>query len=447
MKASCWAVLLSITAPVQCFTTKETFFRRQHSSLKSRRLENWSELEGSIGLRVNVADTQVSIDSVLDRVTPNFSTDRPTLFRERHGWCPYSERVWLILEMTKMEYDTIRIDNTGGPRPSYCAGQTPQMKWPDGRTQGESIDLVCEIDQRYSNGKFQSDSPKVQGVVSRFQSIFPRARPSSRAAFLFQMNGEPLWKKTFQDTLQQTDALLSESDGPFFCGPDMTVADIAWAPFLERYRYQLPCLHEGLDPADSGIYPHLSGWYAAMDRIPEYVCRVKGDASSWRKVLTMAGFGNAGLPPQIQSNMDYLLLKEERAALACIDQEIWEAYAKDRPHVQSSPQREAAAIMTRNRQAIVKDVVKQASTSAWRNKGLPESEEDADVALRALVKVLLLQMGDQEEELLVGGVENPANKQEDAVLCMATFLDQRMCVPRDMGAMAAATIKKLAVRI
>jgi glutathione S-transferase len=442
MKVSTWAILLPTIMPIQGFTKDTHFLCRDHqcSYLKNHRSEKWSELEGAIGLKNNNVEITppVSIDSVLDRSTPDFSIDHPTLFRERHGWCPYSERVWLIMELSKMEYDTVRIDNTGGSRPKYYSGQTPQTKWPDGSKQGESMDLVYEIDQRYANGIFQSDLANVQECISKFRSIFPRARPSSRAAFLFQMNGEPLWKSTFEETLHKTDALLSASDGPFFCGSNITVADVAWAPFLERYRYQLPCLHDGLDPADPAVYPHLTEWYAAMDRIPEYICRVKGDSSSWRKVLTMAGFGNAGLPPQIQSNMDSLISKEERLSQACLDQETWKSYAQGRPYVQSSPHREAAAIMTRNRQDIVKDAVKQSSTAVWKNKGLPNSEEAADMALRALVKALL----DQEETSA-----DDTSMDRDAVECMATFLDHRMCVPRDMGAMAAATIKNLAVKM
>ena len=49
---------------------------------------------------------------------PNLSDGtRPTLYRERHGWCPYSERVWLAMEAKGIDYDTIYIDNIyGRPR-------------------------------------------------------------------------------------------------------------------------------------------------------------------------------------------------------------------------------------------------------------------------------------------------------------------------------------------
>lgn len=400
-------------------------------------IPSWNDLEAQIGNSYRSNTPPISIDPAIqsDADIPPFSTERPTLFRERHGWCPYSERVWLTLELGNISYDTVRIDNTGGPRPSYFGGQTPQMKWPDGRQQGESMDLVYALDERYHCGLQSSDST-VQQLAAEFRNIFPRARPSSRAAFLFQFNGDPLWKSTFQKTLEATDALLSKSssEGPFFAGKDLTAADIAWCPFLERYRYQLPCLHAGLEPNDATVYPHLSAWYAAMDQIPVYACRVKGDASSWRKVLTMAGFGNAGLPPDIDQNMQDLQDKELKEAKNCIRQNLWDKYKEGRGHVAETPAAEAAQIITRNREAIIADTFKRATMDRkWKQTDLPSTPTDVDETLRELVDVLLNDDGD----LLT-------NASRRAVGSLAAFLDERMCVPRDMGAMPAATIKVLA---
>ena len=120
-------------------------FETSRRALLDEKVGSWEDIETQLG-EAYYDKHPNSIDSVLNPSKPDFSTERPTFFRERHGWCPYSERVWLALELAGVEYDTIRIDNTGhGPRPSYYSGQTPQMKWPDGRTQGESMDLVEEI--------------------------------------------------------------------------------------------------------------------------------------------------------------------------------------------------------------------------------------------------------------------------------------------------------------
>ena len=415
---------------------------------------SWSELEIQIGESYD-AVRPISIDTAIQKPTsdpsiPPFSTQRPTLFRERHGWCPYSERAWLALEM-EMEgnnntttYDTVRIDNTGGgPRPDYFTGQTPQIRWPEStKNQGESMDIVNRIDQRYNEGRWKHDDPTVCHVIAQFGTIFPRrARPSSRAAFLFQHNGEPLGRGTFERTLRETDDLLPQSQGgPYFVGDRFTAADMAWLPFLERYRYQLPCLHAGLDPNDPCEYPYLAAWYKAVEElIPAYACRVKGDAASWRKVLSMAGFGNAGVPPQIDQNMVSLRDKELQEARDCIrNQDLWTRYAAERNHVADTPAAEAARIITANRRAIIADIVRQDNINTkWKKTAdLPfDDTDEMDETLREMVDCLLRNDGDGD---------SLTNASKRTVGSLAAFLDERMCVPRDMGCMSAATIKLLA---
>ena len=450
----------------------------------------------------------VVIDSVFDPSTPDFSTTRPTLFRERHGWCPYSERVWLTLELLGVEYDTIKIDNTGhGPRPSYFKGgqQTPQIRWPStGKQQGESMDLVKELDTKYGNGRLyrrhgnhghNTNTNDVQECIDAFRSIFPsRARPSSRAAFLFQSNGEPLFKSVFEETLQKTEELLRrrsrQADGPFFCGTEISAADIAWAPFLERYRYQLPCLHghDQLDPYDAGRYPNLVRWYDAMDcrftttagisttsatatddaaPLPVvYPCVVKGDASSWRKVLTMAGYGNAGnVPTAISSHMDEIVRSgiEVDQARTVIDFDVWTTYKESsrRRVVANTPHEEAASIIVENRQKIVDDIMKQQQQQQRqqsRSKYAPYLEALSSLSSRDELDDLLLQLAillkDTGRRRLKeppppsssGDDDNISSKISPEIIDLASFLDERMCVPRDMGCMPASSIKLIASR-
>jgi glutathione S-transferase len=396
------------------------------------------------------ATNPVSMDSVLDPSPPTLSSTRPTLFRERHGWCPYSERVWLALELLKVEHDTIRIDNTDGPRPSYFSGQTPQIQWPSDdngggasprRRQGESRELVAELDCRYNNNGWRAQDRHVQDVMDQFPKIFPaRARPSSRAAFLFQSSGEPLWRSVFEKTLEGVDALLSQSDGdgPYFCGSEFTAADIFYVPFLERYRYQLPCLHVDLEPFDATKYPSLHRWYNAMDQIPEYACLVKGDAQSWAKVLTMHGYGNAGVvPDELTDRLDRVMTQPSH--LDKVDARLWTTYAKNRPHVASTPHAHAALVMVRNRHAIVADAAKR----------LEEDPSRVDESLRQLSHHLIVRGSDNEARATTHETSSPPTCDDDdevvdvSVVRMARFLSDRMCVPRDMGAMPAACIQEI----
>uniref|UniRef100_A0A7S4MTS2 GST C-terminal domain-containing protein n=1 Tax=Odontella aurita TaxID=265563 RepID=A0A7S4MTS2_9STRA len=414
------------------------------SGTSTAAVPSWSDLESSLESSIS-SPLPVSIDSVLDPSTPNFSKDHATLFRERHGWCPYSERVWLALELKGVPYDTVRIDNTGGGRPSYYGGQTPQMRWPDGRTQGESMDLVREVDERYPEYGMslypEGMEAEVEAKVRAWSNTFPKkSRPSSRAAYLFDWSGEPLWKSEFERVLRDTDGVLSDTPGPFFCGDGITAADVAWAPFLERYGAQLPCLHDDLDPRDAGAYPHLSAWYDAMDSVPAYACRVKGDKSSWRKVLSMAGFGNAGVPTKIMDRMEGEAdVEAERpsAKRAELETEIWDEYASSRPHVARSAAAEAASVVVRNRDAIAADIGKRLSQSGkWVNAGLPSDENGLEEAMRGLAAVLI-----KEGEISSADSESTLSKE---VISLASYLDERMCVPRDMGSMSAAAMKRLA---
>ena len=387
------------------------------------------------------ADSPVKIDSVRQQQAPVFSNERPTLFRERHGWCPYSERVWLALETKGIEYDTVLIDNTGGGRPSYFSGSTPQMRWADGRMQGESLDLVKALDKLYPEATplwppEGVDTGAVNAMISAFKGTFPRsARPSSRAAFLFSWDGDALPRATFETVLSRTDELLAEhADGPFFCGAAVSAADVAWAPFLERYAAQLPCLHDNLLPRGPD-FPHLAQWFDAMETaVPSYACRVEGDASSWRKVLSMAGYGNAGVPAKVLSRMDEAAAIEAFGT-APIASEVWERYAASRPYVATTPAEEVAATLVRNRDDVAVDAAKRAAL------GTDSTDADIDAAMRSLAWVL---MASASEELSEAVEVLHETDRLSAVASLALFLDDRLCCPRDMGSPAAAELKRIA---
>jgi len=369
--------------------------------------------------------------------------------QSRHGWCPYSERVWLALEYTNIDYDTVRIDNTGpGRKPPYWRGNTPQMRWPDGTNQNESMDLVQAVDKRFGNNMLYPKDIKndVINKAREFQNIFPSgSRPSSRAAFLFGWSGDPLFKSEFESILLKTDELLSKGDGPFFCGKEMTAADIAWVPFLERYAAQLPCLHEGLVPRDSKLYPSLNKWFDAMESIPAYACRVRGNPSSWRKVLTMAGYGNGGVPPDVVGRIEDLQIEESVAQSEeerIKDQTLWDEYRSTRPYLAKTPSAEAGRVLLSNRNAIITDTLKRASS--LDGSGLPLDEDGLDASMKALA--ILLIYGSEDD----GHYDSLAVASKEAVdvkgvFELAKFLDERMCVPRDMGAMSADCIKRLSV--
>jgi len=88
----------------------------------------------------------------------------------------------------------------------------------------------------------------------------------------------------------------------------------------------------------------------------------------------MAGFGNAGVPPELSRNMDDLAMTEAALVASTIDLDVWRKYTSTRPQIAETPQGEAALTITRNRDAIIRDTVKRAGTSPWNDSPLPKTE-------------------------------------------------------------------------
>jgi hypothetical protein len=89
----------------------------------------------------------------------------------------------------------------------------------------------------------------------------------------------------------------------------------------------------------------------------------------------------------------------------------------------------------------VKDTLKR--SDSLEGKGIPLDEKNLDRAMRALATILIYGTEDdgKYDELKQASSEAAS---VNGVYALAKFLDERMCVPRDMGSMSAAAIKRLA---
>ena len=119
------------------------------------------------------------------------------------------------------------------------------------------------------------------------------------------------------------------------------------------------------------------------------------------------------------------------AALSLDDKELWDAYAEIRPYLTTSASAEAASIMVKNKEAIMNDTAKNARLSLKKLES-----EQLDEVMRALADILLSKdLSDDDIYEVCNAVESVGE--------FASFLDSRMCVPRDMGMLSAAAIKRI----
>ena len=304
----------------------------------------------------------------------------------------------------------------------------------DGATEVSSLELLKYLDSAFpdtiplwppvdpNNGRELCSAQVVSTVAGAFGAAVPsseEARESSRAAYLFcyeegyRLDTLPLERfETFLDTAEE---LLSAQQreqkkkrrnlgnrvGPFFCGTTLpSAADIVWAPLLERYAIQLPCLF-GIDVInpreDSSRWPNLRRWYQAMDQLPVYKCRIKGDAQSWRKVLFVDPWwpsADIWHPRDTVGPKGELKLSDEEiyanfgAMDGDLDANMWDEYCSTRPYVEAKgPEMEAAATLIRNQIAIVQDAVGWIAEHEYPPRN-DVSIDNIDNALRWIVFLL-----------------------------------------------------------
>ena len=365
----------------------------------------------------------------------SFSTERPTLFRERNAWCPFSARVWLAFEIKGIGYDTVRVDaGRFDGRPSDLGGATPQVRWPDGSLLAGSLDIIRELDHRYPELQALCSAPglhpdEVFDLASASETAFPGAVLTDGIPLRFNAP-----RAAFVDAIDEANALLRLHGGPFFCGASVSIADVAWAPLLERFAAWLPLTHPDLCLRNDARWPLLDRWFQAMDELAVYSCRLKGDVASWSKVLASSpgwlvvpsrGWQPRRLPP-------------ERVRLqprTPVSRALWASYTSIRPHVGESAEAEAASHIIRHREALAIDASTQLS--------LPPDE--LDEAFRALVWLLTRAggaAGSMGAEGWAGTKDERGIRSARRLQDVLRYLDARVCVPRDMGAPAAEALSR-----
>jgi glutathione S-transferase len=358
-----------------------------------------------------------------DKLPETFDHDnhRLVFYRDEQGLCPYSQQVWLALELKGVvDYVTVLTSSSSGEEQT-----TPKLQWPDGTVQTDSLDILERIELTFADRSpelYKQISKAVDNVrcnIVRFKGVFPRnTLKTVHAPYLFRENGNLVPVSDHMVTLEETDEVLEEyDDGPFLCGSFVSAADVVWAPFLERYAAQLPLVHGGdaLVPR-SREYEALKEWYDAMEElVPCYACRVAGDRASWARVLTQAI--ELGHLPKV----DLLPVRGARIPTnrkSFDANAVWNKYAENKPWISDTPEKECVAFIVRHRDAILADVT---MTS-------PLSLGEIDSALREVIAALL----DGESTQL-------SNHARD----VAAALEDRLMVPRDMGILPAATLRSL----
>lgn len=170
-----------------------------------------------------------------DRLHPTFITT----------WsCPYAQRTWIALNAKNIHFTPVFVDLQDKPEwflKHNPYGRVPTLVWqePSGQTSSLYESLICNEYLNDLEGPSLLPEDAAQRARARliidqfgvkftagFGKVMFASNAAAAASGIDELNG----------SLQWVEAELSQSEGPFFMGPNFTLVDAAVAPFVLRLK-------------------------------------------------------------------------------------------------------------------------------------------------------------------------------------------------------------------
>ena len=103
------------------------------------------------------------------------SEPRVTYYRDTAAWCPYCQKVWILLEIKKIPYNVEKIAmRSYGDKPAAFLKLVPNGLLPainiDGNFMTESLDIMLTLDRTFGGPEHQSMWP-AKGLINRLSCI------------------------------------------------------------------------------------------------------------------------------------------------------------------------------------------------------------------------------------------------------------------------------------
>lgn len=188
-----------------------------------------------------------------------------TLFRDTAAWCPYCEKVWLLLEEKRIPYRVEKIPlRCYGQKPPSFMRMNPSGGLPvaiiKGKVVSESNDIMMILESTFTkNPLLPTDDLR----SDRVKSLFALERRLFSTWFQW-LTSDKDYSKPMTELLTLVDfELAKDASGPYFLGSYFSMVDIMFTPFLERMAASLPYF-KGFEVRTTK-FPSLLLWFEAMD--------------------------------------------------------------------------------------------------------------------------------------------------------------------------------------
>ena len=392
---------------------------------------------------------------------------RVVFYKDRASWCPYCQKVWILLEEKQIPYRAEKINmRSYGDKPKEFLSKVPNGLLPaveiDGRLMTDSIPIMMTLEKLFPGAKSMwpaDDSPELARATSLMR--LERELFGDWCSLVFRPSyGNRQSRNAFEETLDVVNQQLGITKGPFFL-EELSIVDLQFVTHIERMLASVPYWSGFRIRGGEGSrrWANIDAWFDAFEQMPSYVA-TKSDFYTHVQDIPPQygpGYDEPGTDAEKFSRIINGVDAENgwRLPLAPFDPENDVETVKpwldrgERAH-----RAEAAYKLIRNHEAIVKFSCRGAGEKGAKRFQAPLADPyavpndslfpDVDAALRIITHTLLDPSDEAWREPgnqlpFVAGSTTPEERRTVA-LCL-NYLKRRIGVPRDMTYPAARQLR------
>lgn len=392
---------------------------------------------------------------------------RVTLYRDTAAWCPYCQKVWMMLEEKQIPYKIEKINmRSYGDKPAWFLQKVPSGLLPvveiDGEMVTESIVIMQILEANFEGPRLcpapgTPEFDEANALLKLERQLFGDwcnliFRPSGGMGGLFGGGA----KASFEKTLDKVEAALAvHPDSPWLLGGDApSLVDMQYISHVERMLAS--CLYwKGMQLRKMERFPLLENWLDAFEQRPSYQATKSDYYTHVKDIPPQYGPGYADDGAQVEAATRAIggLGSSWRLPLDLQSPGALEPLSPHMDPGEEVARHEAAYKLLSNLDAIVRFCCRAVGRPGAKRFGAqladPYAEPDmaweaeVDVMLRHVISALVSGSaleGDAAAALTKDMGAEASNDRAKLASCLA-YLRDRVGVPRDMSFPAAMQLR------
>lgn len=181
-------------------------------------------------------------------------------------FCPYDQRVHLVLDTKKIPYDTVYINLNDKPEwmlTKSDGAKVPTVEFDDGKVLVESLIIADYLDEAYPESPLYPKDPRAKAEQRILLEKFGGVKDTFYKMIFYENERSAENFEKLVNALQIYENGLGKAETPFFGGAKPGMLDLMIWPWLERIPL-LATLGGDSFTLPSKRLPNLTNWTAAM---------------------------------------------------------------------------------------------------------------------------------------------------------------------------------------